>query len=151
LAALAFLCAGVRRERPRFFAYAGALVVLAVLTSLDFGAYSFITLAAAVLIARGMRRSAAIAALAGVSAAGVVVVVALASFGILGAFVRTTLFEIVPIGTASSLGMPPPMPLPFPDVLTQVFTPRGFPLIALAVFLVALAAALEGLLPAARG
>jgi hypothetical protein len=140
LAALAFLCAGVRLERPRLFAYAGALVVLAVLTSLDFGAYAFITLVAAVLIARGMRRSAALAALAGVGVAGVVVVIALACFGILGAFLRTTLIEIVPVGTASSLGMPPLPPLPFPDVLTLVFTPRGFPLIALAVFLVALAA-----------
>lgn len=139
LAALAFMVSAIRRKYPRHLAYAGALVVLAALTSLDFGAYAFVALVAAVLLMpRSARLRGALAALLGVGIAGIVVVVGLASFGILGAFVRTTLFEIVPVGTASSLGLPP-LPPAFPEVLTQIFTPRGFALIALAVFLVALA------------
>lgn len=137
MAALACMVAAVRNDRPRYLAYAGALVVLAGLTSLDFGVYSFVALIAAVLVMRESRRRAAVAAAIGTAAASVALAIALVSSGILVAFVRTTLVEVLPAGVTATIGIPA-LTKSFPELLTSIFTPRGFALLALPIFLVAL-------------
>jgi len=139
LAALAFMVAAVRTDRPRLLAPAGALVVLAILTSLDFGAYSLITLIATVAIMRGTWRRAAIAAATGVGVAGLITMIAMASAGIFTAFLRTTLFEIAPASKIFDLGLPPPITIAFPAILLEIFNPRGFALLGLAMAVVILA------------
>lgn len=90
LFALALLAYGVRRRNARAFAYAGAMLVVAALTSLDFAFYSGICLIVAVALRRLAWRAAAI----GLAIGGAVVLLAMTITGITMAFIRTTLFEI---------------------------------------------------------
>lgn len=139
LAALAFAVTAARSKRPRLLAYAGACVVIASLTSLDFGAYAFLALVTAIALMRGARRPALLAAATGIAIAGACVVILLAAFGCLTAYFRVTLFELLPVSTASTIGLPPPLSIPFPDVLTSVFAWPGVVLVALALVIVVLA------------
>ena len=154
LFALALLASAIRRRSMRRFGAASATAVVALLTSLDFGTYTLATVVVAILwyawgSPAGGRR-ALIAALIGAAAVAVPVTVVLALFGIAGDAVRTTLFEILPLGSVYTLdidGSAPPALSAlrfFPDFLAAVFDRTAiFPLIWLAG-LVAMAASIGG-------
>ena len=125
IAALAIILHAVRKRRLRLLVYGGAGVVVAVLTSLDFGFYVGVALLVSVLCFRGMRvRALAAAALGGASVAAIAAI-GLGVYGILGDFLRTTLFEIARWGPFYAL---PPFAAPealekghfIPDVLALV-------------------------------
>lgn len=129
LIALALLTAGVRRRTFRLMGFAGAMAVVATLTSLDFGAYTFGALVFALL---RVRRFAALRAVAiGVAAMSAIAAIGLALFRILDDFVRVTFSEILSLGPVYTLQpFAPTSSLKtrrfFPDVLASVFDRDGF-------------------------
>lgn len=102
---LALLVYGLRKRTSRPFFYASGLVVVAGLTSLDFGAYTAIALLIAVLRlgAGPPRKRAARAAAMGFLVAGTITALALLATGILVDFVRTTLFDVASVASAYAL------------------------------------------------
>ena len=81
LFALALIVAAARRRKPRLIFGAGVLCVIAGITSLDFAAYTFVTLVVALL--RFRPRAAALrAAATGIALATTILGIALASFGV---------------------------------------------------------------------
>lgn len=129
LIALALLAAGVRRRNPRLMGFAGAMAVLAALTSLDFGAYTFAALVFAVL---RVRRLAAVRAVAiGVAVMSAVAAIGLAFYRIFDDFLRVTFSEILSLGPVYTLQpFAPTASLKarrfFPDVLASLFDRDGF-------------------------
>src|SRR5207248_2092061 len=101
LAALAFVAFGIRRRNDRAFFWAGVLTVLAVLTSLDFGAYALIVLMAALLRIR--RLPPLRSALLGLSIATAGVFTILFIAGMAVDFVRVTLFEVLAVSPSYAL------------------------------------------------
>lgn len=99
LIALACIAAAVRRRRPRLFAYAAFANVIAGLVSLDFAAYTFLTLLVAVIRNRAAIRY----ALLGLIAGAVPLAIALAAFGIFDDFLRGTFVETLSFGPAYTL------------------------------------------------
>ena len=138
LATLALLAAAVRLRRPRWFAYAGFGTVLCGMTSLDFGAYAFLTLVVAVVRNRRAWRP----ALIGIAAAAIPFFVALAVFGILDDFFTGTFIDTLAAGPAYTLEFfTPPAAMKnihaFPDVFAAMLDRTVFPYLvwcALAIF-----------------
>ncbi len=130
LATLAFIAAAIRLRRPRLFAYAGVGTVLCGATSLDFGAYTLITLIVAMVRTRIVRP-----ALIGIAAAAIPFFIALAALGILDDFFRGTFIDTLAAGPAYTLEL---FTLPdamkninaFPDVLAAMLDRTVFPYIA---------------------
>ncbi|HEX7150662.1 MAG TPA: hypothetical protein VF618_04170 [Thermoanaerobaculia bacterium] len=121
LVALAFLLAAIRRRKPRLFVYAGIASVICGLTSLDFAAYTFVTLVVAAVRMRALRQL-----LIGCCAAAVPLFAGFAVLGILDDFVVGTFREVLSLGPVYSLTMfvvPAPFSARpgFPDVLPAVF------------------------------
>lgn len=116
---LALIAGAVRWRRPRWFAYAGFMAVVCGATSLDFGAYAFLTLVIAVLrevvksssrqVVKPRRlddsttRSIKFATI-GLAAGVVPLFSALAIFGILDDFLRGTFLEVPSVAHAYSTG-----------------------------------------------
>jgi hypothetical protein len=126
---LALIITAVRRRKWRFFAYAGAGVVIAGLTSLDFAAYAFLALVVAALRAG---RPAIRNAIAGIAAAAVPLFVVLAIFGILDDFLRGTFVETLSVGPAYTLNFfTPPEAMArngaFPDAIAALLDRDTFP------------------------
>ncbi|HJT18214.1 MAG TPA: hypothetical protein VJ853_12530, partial [Thermoanaerobaculia bacterium] len=95
--ALACCMFAVRKREPRFLAIAGVLSVLAFLTSVDFGVYSFVVLAVTILrFRRGFLH-----AIAGVT--GAAILAALGMIPFLGAFLRVTFVETPKLTEAYAL------------------------------------------------
>ena len=90
LFALAATIAGTRLRSRRWFAVAGALVVLACLLSIDFGVYSALVAIFAALRARTLRALAI-----GFAAAAIPCLVVFAIFGFAIDFIRVSLFEVI--------------------------------------------------------
>src|SRR5437870_4827295 len=105
LIALALILFAVRMRRPRLLAYAAAAVVLAFMTSIDFGVYVGIVLLFSVTRFPGARLRALTYAAIGGAIAAVVVAIALGAGGILGDFLRVTFLEIPRVGHAYALGV----------------------------------------------
>ena len=103
IATLALTAGAARWRRPAWFALAGAGVVVCGATSLDYGAYTFLTLVVAVLRARTLRASAMRWTAIGVAAAVVPLFLGFAVLGVLGDFVRSTFFEIPAVAPAYTL------------------------------------------------
>jgi hypothetical protein len=124
---LACIVFAVRRRRWRWLAYAGFGCVLSGIISLDFAAYTFLTLVVAVLRnRRGLRP-----ALLGLAAGVVPLVLILAFRGILGDFIRGTFMETLAAGPAYTLTFfTPPAALAklraFPDVLAALLDRDSF-------------------------
>jgi hypothetical protein len=118
LFALALTVAAARKRNPRLLFGAGILSVVAGLTSLDFAAYTFVTLVIAVLRFRP-RMAALRAAASGIAVAFTLLVIGLASFGILGAFIRTTFIEIPKLGPGYAMDV-----FEAPDAMREL---RRFP------------------------
>jgi hypothetical protein len=132
-AALAFLAGAVRQRRPRWFAYAGFLCVVAGVTSLDFAAYTFVTFVIAVIRARSkaVLRFAALGLAAGV----VPLLLSLGITGLLDDFVRGTFAETLAVGPAYTLELFTPTPAldklrTFPDALAALLDRATFPYLA---------------------
>lgn len=126
IAALAFIVAGVRLRRPRLFFFAGVLTVLAGLTSLDFGFYTFVTLAVAVVRHPRALKPALLGLLAFVPVA-----IALLAFGILDDFVHATFVETLSASSAYTLNFfTPPEAIrrlnAFPDALAALLDREAF-------------------------
>ncbi|MGA7617455.1 MAG: hypothetical protein WBX15_20005 [Thermoanaerobaculia bacterium] len=102
LIALAMACMAVRRRRDRWFAAAGAVIVLAALTSLDFGLYVLIAVAVLALRSAVVRRAfrPVVMLVAGISAVAVIVLIAFVATGITGDFFRSTFHEIPSVSAA---------------------------------------------------
>jgi hypothetical protein len=115
---LAILAAAVRLRRPSLFAAAGFGVVVSLLTSLDFGLYTALTLIVAIVRfclsaplpatrgeggakrrVRGALGNAAI----GAACAAVPLFAIFGALGIARSFVGTTLFEVVTLGSVSTM------------------------------------------------
>ena len=129
LVSLALLTAGVRRRNARLVGLAGAGAVIAGLTSLDFGAYTFAALIAGVW--RFGRATAIRAAAIGIAVAGTIAAISFALFRILDDFLRVTLFEILTLGPVYTLRpFAPTASLKtrrfFPDVLASLLDRDGF-------------------------
>jgi hypothetical protein len=126
IAALAFMAAAVRLRRPRLFAYAAALTVLASFTSLDFGAYAFLTLIVAVVRNRRALKPALLGLLAVVPFA-----IAFLALGILDDFVHATFVETLSASSAYTLNFfTPPDAIrrlnAFPDALAALLDRDAF-------------------------
>jgi len=147
IATLAVMAYAIRRRDPRWLAIAGAGVVVCVLTSLDHGAYVLLTLFVAALRFRDDRKRAFTFALAGGGFAAIIAFTAMALYGIAADFVRTTLFEIAPLGPIYTLG---PFDAPeamqrvsnIPEVLGAVLDKSAFPYIFWPVMMLLVVAAL---------
>jgi hypothetical protein len=128
LIALAFLCAAVRLRRPRWFAYAAFATVICGLVSLDFAAYTFLT-----LIVAGVRmRSSVRPAVIGLAAGTIPLFLTLALFGILDDFFRVTFIETLAASSAYTLTFFTPTAAlaelrAFPDVLAALLHRDTFP------------------------
>jgi hypothetical protein len=131
LITLAFLVAAARRRDARLFVWAGFGSVICGITSLDFGAYTFLTLVVAVLRACD-RRVAATRAAIGIAWGVVPFFLGLALFGIFDDFVRGTFLETLAVGPAYTLNFfTPPAAIQklaaFPDVLAALLDRDAFP------------------------
>ena len=151
--ALACCIAAVRRRQRWPLWIAGALAVVALITSVDFGAYSLIVIAVTLVrIAPPQRRSALVYASAGFGGAAVVVATGMAVAGFLGSFIRVTFFEIPRLTEAYALQFfywPPQNEaiLGVPDALGGLFYSR----VVWIVVWVLVAIATAALLSATRG
>jgi hypothetical protein len=103
IATLALIAYALRRRDPRWLIAAGAGVVVCILTSVDHGAYTLITLLIAVIRFPADRKRAFASAAIGGGAAAIVAFAAMALDGIAVDFVRVTLFEIASLGPVYTL------------------------------------------------
>ena len=129
IATLAALAGAVRWRKPRWWAYAGFGTVLCGATSLDFGAYAFLTLVVALLRVR--QKYAWKWTAIGVAAGAIPLFLGFALLGILDDFIRGTFFEIPSVSSAYTLGfhsLPEAMSARnfFPEVLSEVIDPSVF-------------------------
>jgi hypothetical protein len=155
LAALACCLLSLRRRNPRPLGAAGALSVLAGLTSIDYGAYAVVILAVTILrFGRGRLRALAYAG-GGAAAVGFLAGLAMAIAGCLGPFFRVTFLEIPrltesyaqqffwwPQQHAAILGIP--------DVLAGLFLSRVVWIVIWAAIAIGTAAAIAGTRPPQR-
>src|SRR5205085_3761374 len=126
---LAVVAAAVRRRKPRLLAWAGALCVVAGLTSLDMGFYSGLVTLAAILRFHD-KRSAFRQAAIGIAIAFGIALTGMLIGGFLIDFFRVSIFEIANLGPVYTLrpfegGPPPSLDRQFPEILTAVFDQRG--------------------------
>lgn len=132
--ALSFAVSAVKRRRMNHLAVSGALLVVSILTGLEFAFYSTVApcllrFASAVI---GRRKWAALGRLAlGVAAAAVPVAIIFAICGFLVDSIRVTLFEILPLGEVYAVGFfhfPQSLSSSrsFPEILRVLFHSRGF-------------------------
>jgi hypothetical protein len=124
LFALAFCAAALRLRSRRSLAIAVCLAVIAVLTSIEFGFYAIVTVAVATI--RFHNRRAFVSAAAGAAIAAVPAAILMLIAGCLGAFLRVTLFEILPLTDAYTIGF-----FDFPPAYTSI---RALPEIAAGLF-----------------
>src|SRR5207253_1967682 len=141
------IAAAIRRRDPRLLAVAGAGVVLSILTSLDFGAFTLLTILVAALRFRGQRLRAIRFTAAGGVGAAIVAFIVLGVFGIAGDFVRVTLFEIPPLAAAYALTpyhMPPSLgPMAnVPEVLAGLFDKAAYLYVVWGIVAIVVGAAL---------
>lgn len=102
LFALAFCAASLRLRSRRSLAIAACLGVVAVLTSIDFGFYAIVAVAIATI--RFHDRRAFVSAATGAAIAAIPTAILMLIAGCLGAFLRVTLFEILPLTDAYTIG-----------------------------------------------
>lgn len=153
---LAWIAAAVRWRRPRFFAYAAFGSVVCGATSLDFGAYTFLTLLVALLrIPPAIRGLSLRRAAAGLAAGVIPLFLGLAVFGVFDDFLRGTFIEVLSVGPAYTLELfEAPAALSerrfFPEVLAATLQPGVFLYIAWPVLAVVAGAMLTRRQPRRR-
>ena len=127
--ALALMCGAVRLRRLQWLRYAALVTVICGATSVDFGAYTFLTLIVVVLRFPGDRVQAFRAAAAGILIGVVPLFGGLAVLGILDDFFRTTFVEILslaPVYTLTMFQAPEGAARAFPEALVGFFDLRVF-------------------------
>ena len=117
--------AALRRRKPRWLIAAGAMSMIAVLTSIDFGVYAIaISIFAALRFqSRDARLRALGAGFIGGFVTGLIAMIAMMIGGYFTAFLRVTLFEVPKVGAAYTLTPFDPTPAlnqRFPEVLAAV-------------------------------
>ncbi|HEX7182905.1 MAG TPA: hypothetical protein VF756_13765 [Thermoanaerobaculia bacterium] len=149
LAALAFMMSAARRRAPRRLAGAGAFLVLALLTSVEMGMYSFAVLVLAVARFGDWRARlrALQASAAGALAAAVPVAAFFAVRGTFDDMLRVTVFEVLSLGPVYVLGFgwaPPALRSQgtLPEALLTIFDPSVFRILLWVVVVLATAAGL---------
>ena len=100
IATLALIAGAVRWRRPRWWAYAAFGTVVCGATSLDFGAYAFLTLIVAIVRTPRALKPAAI----GLAAGAVPLFLTFAVLGILDDFLRGTFVEVLAVAPAYTTG-----------------------------------------------
>jgi len=100
---LAIVAAAVRLRRPSLFAAAGFGAVVSLLTSLDFGLYTTLTLIIALVRFRPAPLRALRDAVIGVACAAVPLFAIFGALGVARSFVTTTLFEVLTLGPVSTM------------------------------------------------
>ena len=126
---LLLIVLAIRKRDSRYLIPAGVGAVLCGLHSLDFGLYTFLALLFAALRFAPNRLQAIRRAAIGVGAAALLLFGALAIFGILDDFVRSTFVEILSMGPAYTMNLfTPPRDLPqFPEFFAALFRGDAFP------------------------
>jgi hypothetical protein len=102
LFALAFCAVALRLRSRRAAAMAGFFAIVAVLTSIEFGFYAIVAVAITVL--RFRDRRVFVSAAAGGAIAAIPAALLMLIAGCLGAFLRVTLFEILPLRDVYTIG-----------------------------------------------
>lgn len=152
IATLAFIAYAIRRRDPRWLAGAGAGVVISILTSLDHGAYTLLTLLIAALRFRDDRKRALTFTAIGGGATALIAFAAMGIYGIAGDFVRVTIFEIGTLGPVYTLS---PFDAPaslqrinnIPEVLAALFDKSAFLYVFWPVMMLLVVAALTSKTP----
>lgn len=88
--AIALMATAYRRQSPKLLGYAGAMVAMACLTSIDFGVYALLALIVAALLIKPRAKAFAATAI-GILAAAIPVSLLFAILGILGSAITRTL------------------------------------------------------------
>lgn len=128
LVALALLCGAVRMRRLQWLRYGAIATVIAGATSIDFGAYTFLTLIVAVLRFPGDRLKALRAAAMGIAIVAIPLFGGFAVLGILDDFLRTTFVELLSLGpvyTQTMFERSAVLPANFPEALVAAFNREG--------------------------
>jgi hypothetical protein len=128
---LALICGAVRLRRRKWLLYAATGTVLCGATSIDFGAYTFLTFLVAVWRFPGDRSKTLRSAAIGIAIGVVPLFSGLAVLGIFDDFVRTTFIELPSLAPVYALTIfQPPEILAkarwFPEVLVGLFDRTGF-------------------------
>ena len=128
---LALLCGAVRLRRLQWLRYAAIGTVICGATSIDFGAYTFLTFLVAVWRFPGDRLKTIRAAAAGIAIGVVPLFGGFAMLGIFDDFVRTTFIELLSLGPVYTLTMFQPPEVfanvrAFPELLSALFDRVGF-------------------------
>lgn len=129
LATLALLCGAVRLRKLQWLRYAALGTVICGATSIDFGAYAFLTLIVATLRFPGERVKALRAAAMGIFIGVVPLFAGFLFLGILDDFFRTTFIEMLGLGPVYTLTMfhPPEfLARSLPEALAGIFHSVGF-------------------------
>jgi hypothetical protein len=155
LFALAYCIAAVRRRDPRPFILAGALAVLATLTSVDFGAYAFLVIAVAIVRFGPNRKRATLSLAGGAAAFAALCAVPMLITGCLLPFLRVTLFEISKLTEPYALQFfywPPQHEalVGLPDFLAALFIPRVSWIVIWGLIAIGTAAAFAAIRPPHR-
>jgi hypothetical protein len=157
LLALACAIAAVRARSARWMALAGALLVPAFLSSIDFFVYAAAAVVTAVFAFSRMwnrRVRAASFALAGFSAAAIPVLIVLAYYRIFSAFFRVTFGEVLRLGPAYTqpfvVANVPPHASTFPESIRLLFNPMTQGYLLWCVVAVIVAVILAGEAPRIR-
>jgi hypothetical protein len=140
LLTLACVAAGTRLRAPRWFNAAGVFVILAALMSLDLGVYAAVVALVAAIRSRALRPF-----FIGIAAAVIPLLIICAALGFAGAFVRTSLVEVIGSGSVYVVG-----PLEAPEglrtlalLITRLEDYQTLAAISWIVALIAAAAALS--------
>ena len=131
LATLALMCGAVRWRRLQWLRYAAIGTVICGATSIDFGAYTFLTFLVAVWRFPGDRMKTLRAAATGIAIGVVPLFGGFAVLGIFDDFLRTTFVELLSLGPvyALTLFQAPPVfaaARTFPEALVGLFDREGF-------------------------
>ena len=129
VATLALLCGAARLRRVRWLRYGALGTVISGATSIDFGAYTFLTLIVAVLRFPGDRLKALRAAAIGIALGVVPLFGTFLVLGILDDFFYTTFVEMLGLGPVYTLTMfhPPEfLARSLPEALAGIFDRVGF-------------------------
>ena len=128
IATLALMCGAVRLRRLQWLRYAALGTVVCGAMSIDFGAYTFLTLLVAIVRFPGDRVKTLRAAAMGIAIGVVPLFGGFAVLGILDDFFRTTFFELLSLGPVYTLTMfavPAGVARSFPEALAAVFDRNG--------------------------
>jgi hypothetical protein len=126
---LVICVAAVRRRRPRWLLAAGAMIIIAGLTSIDFGVYTIAITLFAALRFESKWRAIAWATIGATFTAAIASILMMIG-GYFVAFLRVTLLEVAKVGPAYVLtpfDAPPLLDRRFPELMSAIFDSQTLP------------------------